>query len=720
MMLLNTRLKNIVLPVLIMLCTYSAMAQNGTLIKIATKDNLLLLGVDGQKLKQYYYGKNIGISNTGAFKGSPDAYPTFGVNVEFSALRVTHADGNATTELVYRSVDTLKVDDNSTITTIKLRDSFYALNVSICYKTYTRENIIEQWTEVDNQEKGAVTLFDAASANLAFKNDHYYATTYSGDWTNEYNLTEEELQPGNRVVESRLGVRTSQHTSPEFMLALNQKLDEDKGDVIGGALAWPGNFQFVFNVNDKKDLQVSAGINPYASAYLLDAGKKLKLPSLLYTFSSNGAGEITRRFHRWARQYGIADGKGKRDVLFNNWEATTFDFNEDKLSSIIKEAGAMGYELFLLDDGWFGNKHPRNTDQAGLGDWEVNTAKLPHGLDFLAKQCQANNLKFGLWVEPEMVNPQSDLYEKHPDWVLTAPNRGLDLQRNQLILDLTNPRVQDYINTVLEKLVTDNKGISYLKWDCNRYLSNAGSFYLAKNKQANLYVDYSNALLGIMQKFKAKFPNVAMMLCASGGGRMDYGSMRYFNEYWPSDNTNPVDRVRIQWGLTYFFPSVGMAAHVTSQSAPLKFRFDVAMAGKLGMDMLPSHLSADEKAFSQKAIETYKGIRDVVLQGDLYRLLSPYNSDRVSQMYVSENQQRAVVFNYLMKRNPYGNHQIVYLKGLNPNTKYKITELNKTNFTRLQDYDGQTFTGAELMAQGLKFSMWGELESDVILLESVL
>ncbi|OOQ57108.1 alpha-galactosidase [Mucilaginibacter pedocola] len=696
-----------------------AFGQSPKLIKIATKDNLLLLGVDGQKLKQYYYGKNINVNGTAAFKTSTDAYPNFGVNVEYSALRITHNDGNATTELVFAGLDSVKLNDNSTLTTVRLRDSFYPLNVSICYKTYKQENIIEQWVEVSNAEKGAITLHEAASASLAFKNEHYYATTYTGNWTNEYNLNEDELLAGTKVVDSKLGVRTSQHSSPEFLLSLDERLDEDKGTVIGGALAWPGNWQFAFNVDDRKSLQVSAGINPYASAYVLAAGKKLTLPSLLYTFSTNGAGEVTRRFHHWARQYGIADGTGKREVLFNNWEATTFDFNEEKLSSIIKEAGAMGYELFLLDDGWFGNKYPRNTDQAGLGDWQVNKAKLPHGLEFLAQQCRDNNMKFGLWVEPEMVNPKSELYEKHPDWVLTAPNRALDLQRNQMILDLTNPKVQDYISTLLEKLVTDNKGISYLKWDCNRYLSNAGSSYLPKDRQANLYIDYSNALLDIMKKFKAKFPDVALMLCASGGGRMDYGSMRYFNEYWPSDNTNPVDRVRIQWGLSYFFPSVGMAAHVTNQSSSLKFRFDVAIAGKLGMDMLPSHMNADEKAFAQKAIETYKGIRDVILQGDLYRLLSPYNSDRVSQMYVSENGQRAIVFNYLMKRNPYGNDQVVRLKGLKPGAKYKITELNKTNYTRLQDYDGQVLTGDELMNQGLRFSMWGELESNMILLTEI-
>jgi alpha-galactosidase len=612
---------------------------------------------------------------------------------------------------VYKNNTQTKIDNNITLTTIHLKDSFYPVSVDLNYKTYNNENIIEQWVEVKHQEKGEITVYDCSSGNLTLQNDHYYLSAYTGNWINEYHLTEAELTPGTKVIDSKQGVRTTQHAPPAFLLALDTQLNEDKGAVIGGTLAWPGNWQFLFNLDETNRLRLSGGINPYASEYHLAANKTFKTPGFLYTYSTAGAGEITRRMHRWARNYGIADGNGKREVLFNNWEATGFDFNEEKLASMIKEAGDMGYELFLLDDGWFGNKYPRNDDKAGLGDWEINKKKLPRGFEYLIKQCKENNIKFGLWVEPEMVNPNSELYKKHPNWALTAPNRPLDLQRNQLILDLVNPEVIAYINGFLEKIVKENKGIGYLKWDCNRYLSNAGSSYLPKNKQSNLYIDYSNALLSIMQNFKSKFPDVALMLCASGGGRMDYGSLKYFNEYWPSDNTNPVERVRIQWGLSYFFPSVGMAAHVTDQPTSLKFRFDVAMAGKLGMDMLPSRMNADDKAFAQKAIETYKAIRGTVLYGDLYRLLSPDNSDRVAQMYVSADQQQAVVFNYLMKTSPYGNQQIVKLKGLVPDVKYKITEINKTNYTRLQDYDGKVFTGDELMNEGLKFGMWGNYES---------
>lgn len=700
-------------------------AQSPAPIRISTQNTQLVLGVDTKgKLKQLYFGKPISEVNSAASftAQAPDAYSTYGTTVTEAALRVTHGDGNLTTNLIYKT-HTVSQEAGHTLTTIVLKDSYYPLEVSLFYRAYAREDIIEQWMELSHTEKEPVTLYNFASAGLSFYQQDAYLSYFYGDWANEFNMIEAPLQEGIKLIDSKLGVRTDQMTNPSFLLSLKGKLQEDAGEVVAGSLAWPGNFQLLFDRDHYGKLKVIAGMNPYASQYTLAPKTVFKTPALLYTYSDRGAGEVSRRFHRWARNYGMTDGHGTRDVLLNNWEATYFDFDEAKLSSIIQEAGQMGFDLFLLDDGWFGNKYPRNNDDAGLGDWEVNKKKLPHGIGYLVEQCKQNNIKFGIWVEPEMINPKSELYEKHPDWVITAANRELDPQRNQLILDLSNPAVQEYVYNVLDKLVSDNKGISYLKWDCNRYITNAGSKYL-KDKQSHLFVEYPRAILRIMERFRKKYPHITMMVCSGGGGRIDYGSMKYFQEFWPSDNTDALDRVKIQWGLQYFFPATGLASHVsvtpnhiTGRSTPLKFRFDVAMSGKLGMDLQPMQMTADEKEFSKKALQTYKNtIKPIVLQGDLYRLLSPYASDRAAIMYVTEDQRKAVVFNYLLHKKIYGEKTVLRLKGLKKNTTYTITELNKTNFSRVDAYEGKTFTGDFLETTGLQFDMYNEFESTTLLL----
>jgi len=691
------------------------------IIPIETKDNLLLLAVGKDStLKQLYFGAWVNSDENFVQKinNSKQAYTSYGNEVENIALRVTHADGNLTTDLVFVSSNTEKTDSNISITKIILKDKYYPDEVTLFYKTYNEQNIIEQWMTFMHKEKSPVTLYNFASAALNFQTPNAYIDYFYGDWANEFNLIETKLSEGTKTIDSKLGVRTDQRSNQSFLLSLNGKLQEDDGEVIAGTLAWPGNWQLQFNQDHYNNLQVVAGMNPFASEYILKADSTFTTPGFLFTYSNKGAGETTRNFHRWARKYGIADGYGERDVLLNNWEATYFDFDEQKLSTIIKQAGEMGFELFLLDDGWFGNKYPRNDDHAGLGDWEVNHKKLPHGLSYLADVCKQNNLKFGIWVEPEMVNPKSELYEKHPDWVISAQHRNLNLSRNQLILDITNPKVQDYVYGVLDNLITENKGISYIKWDCNRYITNPGSFYLG-NQQSKLFIDYPTALLNIIQRFRKKYPDVHMMVCSGGGGRMDYATMPYFQEYWPSDNTDALDRIKIQWGLEYFYPAVGLAAHVTPNHSderitPLKFRFDVAMTGRLGLDCRVDKLNADEKTFAINAIATYKKVRNVVLYGDLYRLLSPYENRRAALMYVSENKDSALVFSFLQKKETYPDQSKLLLKGLDANAQYKLTEINKGSFSRLNDYEGKTFSGAFLLNVGLQFDMYNDYESAVI------
>ncbi|HEY6900195.1 MAG TPA: glycoside hydrolase family 36 N-terminal domain-containing protein, partial [Puia sp.] len=379
----------------------AAFSQAPSLIRIETHNNLLLLGVDtGRQLKQLYYGRQRADAPAEPISGEV-AYSVYGTGQESRevALRLTHNDGNLTSRLVYVDHAVSRPDANTVLTTIHLKDSYYPVQLTVYYKAYTNEDVIEQWTEVRHQEKGTITLFDFASAGLSFYSSAYYLNYFYGDWANEFNLIETPLTQGVKIIDSKLGVRVNQRSNPSFLLSLNGQLQEEAGEVIGGSLAWPGNWQLKFDVDDQQKLNVLCGMNPYGSQYTLPAGTVFRTPAFLYTYSPEGAGTVTRRFHRWARKYGIRDGSGSRDVLLNNWEATYFDFDESKLTTIIQEAGKMGFELFLLDDGWFGNKYPRNNDDAGLGDWQVNTKKLPNGISYLVKTCQENHLKCGIWIE---------------------------------------------------------------------------------------------------------------------------------------------------------------------------------------------------------------------------------------------------------------------------------------------------------------------------------
>lgn len=713
----------------------AALLQGGVLsaqevITVSTQRTSLALRVTGeQKLEQIYFGGKLRSGDelrTAALPGSA-AYSTFGNGHTFeAAFRAVQGDGNTSTELRYVSHRAEPQGDSIVQTVISLRDAHYALEVDLCYNAYQAEDVVEQWVEVRNRQPKSVTLHRFASADLSFRASSYYVTQFHGAWAEEMQLSEQRLDEGIKIIDSKLGVRSHQFTHPCFLLSLDRPAEEDFGEVVGGTLAWPGSFQLCFEVDPFGSLRALSGINPYASSYVLEKGQSFVTPALLYTYSSSGAGEVSRRFHRWARRYGLKNGSGERSILLNNWEATYFDFDEVKLVQIIDDASKMGFELFLLDDGWFGNKYPRNSDNAGLGDWQTNAQKLPRGIPYLVEEAHRRGLKFGIWVEPEMANPRSELYEQHPDWIITQPHRELTLQRHQLLLDLSNPKVQAFVYGVIDDILSANPGIDYVKWDCNRYITSPGSQYLSADRQSHLWIDNARGILGVMERVRAKYPNVCFMACSGGGGRMDYGSMRYFDEFWISDNNDPLQRIFTQWGGQYFFPAIGMASHVSAspnhisgRSTPLKYRFDVAMAAKLGMDMQPVQMTEAEREFSRRAIATYKEIRPTILYGDLYRLLSPYAHNRTSYMYVSADRGSAVLFNFLVRKSINGNHEAVLLKGLDPDRRYTLKEINRENeaWSRVSEYEGKTFSGEYLMTVGLRFAMYNEYESVVLRVE---
>ena len=356
----------------------------------------------------------------------------------------------------------------------------------------------------------------------------------------------------------------------------------------------------------------------------------------------------------------------------------------------------------MLDDGWFANKYPRNNDRAGLGDWQENVAKLPHGLGHLVKEAESAGIKFGIWLEPEMVSPKSELYEKHPDWVIKLPNRQEYYFRNQLVLDLSNPKVQDFVFGVVDGILTKNPTLGYIKWDCNAVIYNA--FSATNPNQSHLFVEYVQGLYKVLERVRAKYPTIPMMLCSGGGGRVDYGALAYFTEFWPSDNTDPLERIFIQWNYSNFYPAIATCNHITDWGKqPLKYRTDVAMMGKMGYDIVVSKLDEKELQFSQQALETYGRVKDVIWKGDLYRLVSPYEQDIASLMYVSEQKDKAMWFSYLVgNRYKEGSNAPVRMKGLDPAKKYRIQEVNVFPGTNsaINRNNTATYSGDYLMTIG--------------------
>jgi alpha-galactosidase len=550
---------------------------------------------------------------------------------------------------------------------------------------------------------------------LHFDANNYWLTQFHGDWAMEMRMQESQLTSGIKIIDSKLGTRADMYQTPSFFLSLNKPSGENDGAVIAGTLAWSGNFQFLFELDEKNSLRVVSGMNPFASEYSLEPGKSFVTPEFIFTYSGHGKGPASRNLHSWARNYGVLDGNGKRLTLLNNWESTQFDFDEKKLSGIFSDAAKLGVDLFLLDDGWFGNKYPRNNDHAGLGDWDANKVKLPDGIGYLVKDAESKGVKFGIWLEPEMVNPKSELYEKHPDWILKLPNRKEDYYRNQLNLDLCNPAVQEFVYSVVDELLTKSKGIAYIKWDCNRMMTSTYSSYLREN-QSNIYIEYVKGLYNVLEKLRKKYPTLPMMLCSGGGGRTDYGALKYFTEFWPSDNTDAVERVFIQWGYSYFFPVLTLSDHITSWGKQsLKYRTDVAMMGRLGYDIDINKMTSDELLFSQQAVKTYKRLSPMIWKGDMYHLINPYQNDRAVLMYVDSAKSNAVVFAYNLHLR-YGQiWEPVKLEGLDAGEKYKIKEINLFPGTASEVPESEkSFSGDYLMKVGLHVSSSRELTSTII------
>ena len=708
-------MKRMILISALLCASLAAMAQ----VRVTTPETEMVLKADaGSELKVLYYGARLSDADVAGLEAAGaawvDAYPAYGFHCAGEAsIGVTHADGNMSTVL---KVDTVSQsqENGAQITRIRLKDTVYPFYVTVCYKAYQDVDMIETWTEIENLGKKAVTLTRFDSGHLPVRVGDVWISHLHGTWAAEGRLTQEPLERGMMVIKNKDGARNAHTDHSEVMFSLDGKPQENAGRVIGAALCYSGNYELRIDTRDTDYHEFFAGINPDNSAYILESKEVFKTPELAFTYSDEGLSGASRNFHRWGRKYKLAHGDKERKILLNSWEGVYFNINEPGMDQMMADIAYMGGELFVMDDGWFGEKYPRLTDNSSLGDWKVDRNKLPNGIGWLVEQADKHGIRFGIWIEPEMTNSVSELYEEHPEWIIKAPEREPVLGRGgtQLVLDLGNPEVQDFVFKIVDDLMTENPKIDYIKWDANMPISNHGSQYLPKNKQSHLYIEYHRGFAKVCDRIRAKYPDVTIQACASGGGRANWGVLPWFDEFWVSDNTDALQRIHMQWGTSYFFPAIAMASHISAtpnhtvfRTTSLKYRIDVAMSGRLGMEIQPRNMTQEERDLCRKAIAEYKEIRPVVQFGDIYRLVSPYDGHNMaSLMYVAPEKDQAV-FYWWKTETFYDDHlPRVKMAGLDPDKMYKVTELNRIDNVPLK-YEGMSFSGKFLMENGLEIPL---------------
>jgi alpha-galactosidase len=598
-----------------------------------------------------------------------EEYPAYaGASYVDPCLKATFADG--VRDAVLR-LDAGEQDDVSqTELQIRLRDTYYPFFVTLHYRVHADYDLIERWATMTNAGDTPVTLERALSAQWHLpRGGDYRLTHVNGRWLDEMHLRREPLMPGIKVLESRR-LTTSHHHNPWFAIDRGSA-DEDAGEVWFGVLAWSGNWRLSTEVTEFASTRVNIGINDWDFALRLEPRQSFTTPSSYAGYTTGGFGAASRRLHDFTRDLVVPHPAEPRKVLYNSWEATAFRVDAQSQLALAQRAAAIGVELFVMDDGWF---HGRATDNAGLGDWWPDAQKFPAGLAPLIKGVNEQGMDFGLWVEPEMVNPDSDLYRAHPDWVISFPTRERTEMRNQLILNFARSDVQDYIIAQLDRLLSENK-ITFIKWDMNRNVSEPGWLDAAGDAR-ELWVRYVQGLYLVWDTLRTRHPAVTWQSCSGGGGRADLGILRRADQIWVSDNTEATARLAIQDGFSHIFPPSTMEAWVTDAArdrVPLQFRFHVSMCGVLGIGAHILRWNEQESAEARRLIAQYKEIRPIVQFGDLYRLRSPQQHPFSAVQYVSKDRAEGVLFAFRTLIPDPVELPLLYLRGLDPTARYSVT-----------------------------------------------
>ena len=621
---------------------------------------------------------------------TPQEYPGYGsTDLRTPAVELQFSDGTSATDFRYESHNiyvgknklnnlpaTYVEDENEAMTLeLTLVDSLKNVKLILSYSVFEEFDAITRSVKIINESNEDVNINRVLSANVDFRDSDYELLQLSGAWARERHIIRKEIRSGSQSIGSRRG--SSSHAQNPFMALVRKDTTEQHGEVYGFSLIYSGNFLANVEVDMYENARAQIGINPFDFTWLLKSKEEFTAPEAVLVYSNEG---LTGMSHIYNCLYGKRLCKGKyrdevRPILINNWEATYFDFNETKIKEIAREATNLGMELFVLDDGWFGK---RDDDNSSLGDWFVNEEKLKGGLNKLATEINEMGLQFGLWFEPEMVSSISELYKEHPDWCIHIPGRNRSEARRQLILDYSR---EDVCNYIIEKIseVLSSAPISYVKWDMNRNMSEIGSAKLPANRQREVAHRYILGLYKVLEEITTRFPDVLFESCSGGGGRFDPGMLYYMPQTWTSDNTDAIERLKIQFGTSMVYPNASIGCHVSAvpnhqvdRITPIETRGVVAMSGNFGYELDITKLPESEKEIIKEQVKLYKEIRETIQFGKCYRLSSPFENNDVAWMFISKDCEEIIVSFVRTLAKPNSKFISLKLVGLDESSKYEI------------------------------------------------
>ncbi|WP_379141048.1 alpha-galactosidase [Paenibacillus sp. sgz500992] len=656
--------------------------------------------------------------NSLSYDTLPQEYPAYGAgDFRNPAYQIQTPDGATVSEALYDQhriykgkaalqglpATYIEQEDEAETLELELLDAVAGLRIILSYTVFSELNAIARSVRFVNEGTEELKILRSLSMSVDFRDSAYELLHLSGTWAAERNMERRILAPGMQGVESRRG--SSSHGHNPFVALLAPGADEDTGDVYGVSLVYSGSFAAMAEVDPYQTTRLSIGINPFDAGWLLEAGESFQTPEAVLVFSADGIGAMSRTYHKLYRTR-LCRGNFRdrtRPVLVNNWEATYFDFNANKIEHIARAGSELGLELFVLDDGWFGH---RDDDRSSLGDWFVDKRKLPGGLEDLAKRVNALDMQFGLWFEPEMISPDSELYREHPDWCIHVPNRRRTEARTQLVLDFSR---EDVCAAIAERIsqVLSSAPISYVKWDMNRNMTEIGSALLPAGRQRETSHRYILGLYSVLEQITSRFPEVLFESCSGGGGRFDPGMLFYMPQTWTSDNTDAISRLKIQYGTSIVYPLSAMGSHVSAvpnhqvhRITSLELRGHVAMSGNFGYELDLTRFSEEEKQAVKEQVALYKELRKLVQFGEQFRLLSPFEGNETAWMVVAEDKSEAMAVYIRVLAQPNDKLYYLRLKGMDPEAGYLWLE------------DGRVYGGDQLMYAGLPVSsLQGDFQS---------
>ena len=719
--------------------------ENERIFKLDTKNTSYVIGIVDKEgfVGHAYYGKKLeegdlsylmriyegvrtpetnGRDRLSFYDAFPMEYPTHGIgDFRESALRIEDAEGHWATKLTYRSHEIFKgkkklaglpatwceKDEDCETLELTLEDKEAKLAVVLSYSVFNDVDAVVRHARIINESDKTVYITKAMSASFDLDNNEYDKIILYGSWARERHIDRTPVNYGIQMSRSNRG--EGGHQEHAFTALLEKSATQNSGEVYGMDLIYSGNFRTLQERNQFDNIRMMTGINPEDFKWELTAGADFQTPEAVLVYSNEGLGGMSRTFHDLYRNHLIRGyyRDKKRPILINNWEATYFDFNTEKLLAIAKQAAPLGIEMLVMDDGWFGN---RFDDNRALGDWEVNEEKLKGGLKYLVDEVNKLGLKFGIWFEPEMISPESKLYEEHPDWAFTVPGRTPGLARNQLVLDISREEVADYIFEKVAK-VLHSANIEYVKWDMNRPLADIASAALPKERQGEIFHRYVMGVYRMQERLITEFPNLLLENCSGGGARFDAGMLYYSPQIWCSDDTDAIERLEIQEGTALIYPLSAMGAHVSDcpnhtvgRSTPFFTRGAVALAGTFGYELDITKISEEERNQIPEQTAMYHKYNDLVRTGDYYRMASyRENHTHDAYMVVSKDKKEALATFVMVKRRPNPRSRNLKFLGLAPEKTYRIEGQDRT-------YLGSTLMNAGIFVE----DMWGDNQAKLI------